>query len=198
MRKTAIDAIFPKTRQTVLSACLLRPEKWWYLSDLANYLKVTPSTLQRELASLAESDLLETRKDGNRVYYKANISHPIVPDLQSLLIKTIGVTEAIRSALEKFMPKIKTAFIYGSVARAKELSTSDVDIMVIGNVKLADLAINLRKVESTIGREINPVLYTPDEFSEKQKGRDSFLKTVVKNKKIFLKGGELELKALAK
>jgi len=80
---------------------LLQPEKWWYLSDLAKYLHTTPSSLQRELASFVEGDLLESRKDGNRVYYRVNKSCPVIQELQSLFIKTTGIADVIKSALKR-------------------------------------------------------------------------------------------------
>lgn len=101
MRKSLIDALFSKTRRSVLGAVLLQPEKWWYLSDLAKYLHTTPSSLQRELASFVEGDLLESRKDGNRVYYRVNKSCPVIQELQSLFIKTTGIADVIKSALKR-------------------------------------------------------------------------------------------------
>lgn len=198
MRKSVMDALFSKTRQGILSACLLHPEKWWYLSDLANQLKVTPSSLQRELASFVEADLFETKKDGNRTYYRVNQACTGVQELQLLFIKTTGISDVAKSALQDFHKDIEFAFIYGSVARAEELGSSDIDIMIIGNVRLADIVVNLRKAEKTLGREINSNLYSQKEFAQKIKNKDAFLKTVFKDEKIFLVGNESEFKALVK
>jgi hypothetical protein len=67
MRKSStIDALFPAVRQDVLAATFMRPERWWYLSDLATFLKRRPSSLQRELAILSAAGILETRSEANR------------------------------------------------------------------------------------------------------------------------------------
>ena len=195
-RKYILDTLFPRTRQAVLSVFLLRPDKWWYLTELANHLKVTPSSLQRELASLVAGDLLVSRKDGNRVYYTVNEQCPIVEELQVLLVKTVGIADVIRASLKKFSDKIEIAFIYGSVARAEELSTSDVDLMIVGKVRLSDLVSNLRKAEKRLGREINPTIYSAKEFSQRLKDEDAFIKTVVADTKIFLQGNAGEFEAL--
>ncbi len=197
MRKFILDALFPRTRQAVLSAVLLRPEKWWYLTDLANHLGVSPSSLQRELASLVDGDLLISRRDGKRVYYKVNQHCPIVKELQTIFVKTSGIADVINSSLRRFKGKIELAFIYGSVARAEELSTSDVDLMVVGDVGLADLAPGLIRAEKALGREVNPTIYSPQEFYLKRKEGDSFVDTVLSDSKIFLKGSDRELEALA-
>ncbi len=198
MRKYILDALFPQTRQAILSAVLLRPDKWWYLTDLANYLGVSPSSLQRELASLVNGDLLISRKDGKRVYYRINQNCPIVEELQTIFVKTSGIADVIRSGLKRFVGKIEIAFVYGSVARTEELSTSDVDLMIIGDVGLADLAPGLRRAEKTLGREVNPTLYSPQEFLQRHKEGDSFINTVLSGSKIFLKGSDSELEALAR
>ena len=197
MRRSILDALFPRTRQAVLSAVLLRPDKWWYLTDLANHLGVPPSSLQRELASLVAGDLLVSRRDGKRVYYKVNQYCPIVEELQSIFVKTSGIADIVNSSLRKFKRRMELAFIYGSVARAEELSTSDVDLMIVGDVGLADLAPGLRRAEKKLGREVNPTIYSPQEFHLKREEGDSFLDTVLSDNKIFLKGSQRELETPA-
>jgi DNA-binding MarR family transcriptional regulator len=56
MRKNGtLDALFPTVRAGVLSAALLQPDHWWFMTELARHLDVTPSSLQRELESLVAS-----------------------------------------------------------------------------------------------------------------------------------------------
>ena len=198
MRKHILDTLFPRTRQAILSAVLLRPNKWWYLTDLAKYLGVSPSSLQRELASLVGGDLLISRKDGKRVYYKVNQDCPIVEELQTIFVKTSGIADVINSSLRRFSGKIEIAFIYGSIARTEELSTSDVDLMIVGDAGLADLVPGLRRAEKALGREINPTIYSPQEFLQRRQEGDSFINTVLSDSKIFLKGNDSELEALAR
>jgi DNA-binding transcriptional ArsR family regulator len=198
MRKTILDSLFPRTRQAILSAILLRPDKWWYLTDLAKHLGVSPSSLQRELASLVNGDLLINRKDGKRVYYKVNQGCPIVAELQVIFVKASGIVDVINSPLKRFSGKIEIAFVYGSVARTEELSTSDVDLMIVGDVGLADLAPGLRRAEKALSREINPTIYSSEEFLQRRKEGDSFIDTVLSDSKIFLKGNDSELEALTR
>lgn len=131
------------------------------------------------------------------VYYRANPRFPGFDDLQTLFEKTAGVPEAIRSALRKYFAKIDMAFIYGSIARSSEVSESDVDVIIIGEIKLMELGSTLRKLEKEIGREVNVTIYSRDEFLQKSKAKNSFLVTVKAKEKIFLKGSEVELEALA-
>jgi predicted nucleotidyltransferase len=196
MRKSMLDALFPKIRQGILKACLMHPEKWWYLSDLARNLKSSPSSLQRELASLAESGLLRFRRDGNRVYYQVNLACPGALELQSLLIKTAGVTDLVRGMLKKFESKIDLAFIFGSTARGSLTPESDIDLLIVGTLKLVDLAPAIAKTELELAREINPVMFSRNEFSEKARANNAFLMTVFNDQKIFVKGADDELTAM--
>ena len=198
MRKYILDVLFPRTRQAILSAVLLRPDKWWYLTDLAKHLGVSPSSLQRELVSLVNGDLLTSRRDGKRVYYKINQDCPIVEELQAIFVKTSGIADVIKSCLNSFGDKIEIAFVYGSVARMEELSSSDVDLMIIGDVGLADLVPDLRRAEKDLGREVNPTIYSSEEFLRRRKEGDSFISTVLSDHKIFLKGNDSELEAVAR
>src|SRR5579871_4605678 len=194
MRKiAALDALFPKIRQHLLAATLLNPERWWYLSDLAQFLSVTPSSLQRELSALTEVGILERRRDGNRVYYRPDPSCPFLSDLQGLLAKTIGLADILKEALEPVADALEFAFIYGSLARNEEISESDVDLMLIGSLRLSDLSAALREAERRLRRPINPTLFTLEEFREKWQSGNHFLRTVMQAEKIFLLGDAHEI-----
>jgi predicted nucleotidyltransferase len=194
-KKRAIDSLFPRTRQAILTATLLQPDRWWYLSDLAKHLSVPPSSLQRELAALVSADILRRRRDGNRVYFQANPDCPFLPELQGLLVKTVGLADVLREALTSLQKRIHWAFIYGSVARAEELATSDVDLMIIGKVGLADLTPALRRAEKHLSRVVNPTLYSREEFATKLRARDHFLTSVLDGGKLFILGDPHELAA---
>jgi predicted nucleotidyltransferase len=199
MRKTqpALASLFPGVRRGVLAATLTRPEKWWYLSELAEFLHTRPSSLQRELSSLEQSGILQQRKDGRRTYFKAETRSPIFRELRSIFEKTVGLIPTLRVALDPFAGKIACAFVYGSIARREEHATSDVDLMVIGNVGLADLASSLRKAEKRLGREVNVTNYSENEFRRRVAEGDHFLTIVLKGSVQFVKGGKRDLDAVA-
>ena len=90
------EALFPKVRQQILSTLLLDSDRAWYLSDLANHHHLTPSSLQRELASLVEVGILTSYRDGNRAYFKADAECPVFRELQGFFIKTSGLADLAR------------------------------------------------------------------------------------------------------
>ena len=193
-----LEALFPRVRQGILAATLTQPDKWWYLSELAESLHTTPSSLQRELAALVQNGILEQRREGTRTYFKAQTRSPIYRELRGLFDKTAGIVPALRKALAPWEARILCAFIYGSVARNEEHATSDVDLMVIGDLGLADLTPGLRKAERGLGREVNANVFSLDEFRERVKGKDHFLISVVKGRKDFVKGSQSELDTISR
>src|SRR5712692_1238256 len=190
--RTSIDVLFPKTRQAILAATFLNPQRWWYMRELARHLRVTPSTLQRELGSLVDGGILRQKREGKHVYFQAATDSPIFEELRGLVLKTVGLADVIRSALEPLADHIQWAFIYGSVARAQERSASDVDLMIVGRVGLAAVSSPLRKAEQKISRAVNPTIYTADEFASKVKSSHHFITTVLRSKKLFVLGDPTE------
>lgn len=194
MRKSSVlNVLFPQVRQGVLAATLAQPDKWWYLSELADRLGTSPSSLQRELSSLAASGILLHRREGTRAYYKAETKSPVFRELRQLFEKTAGLVPILEQMLKPFGGKIQCAFVYGSVARNQERATSDVDLMVIGGAGLADLSGALRKAEARLGREVNITAYSLEEFRKKIGSRDHFLTAVLRGRKKFVKGGRGDL-----
>jgi len=196
MRKSkALDALFPRTRQVILAATLLHPERWWYLSDLARHLGVRPSSLQRELATLVKAGILRQRRDGNRMYFQPNPDCPFLAELQGLMLKTVGLVDVLREVLEPFANRIDWAFVYGSIARSEELASSDVDLMIIGRAGLADITPALRQAERHLNRPVNPTLYSREEFATKLAAGHAFLHAVLDGTKLFILGDPHELAA---
>jgi predicted nucleotidyltransferase/DNA-binding transcriptional regulator YhcF (GntR family) len=192
-----LDALFPTVRAGVLSAALLQPEHWWFLTEMAEYLGVTPSSLQRELESLVRAGLLQRRRDGRRTYFKANSDSPIFPELCGLINKTAGIVPALRDALGKFGDRINLALLYGSVARGGEHARSDVDLMIVGRLQQIDLLPSLKRLENRFRREVNVTLFSREEFHRKWAHKDHFLSTVLNGKTIPLRGTLDELEETA-
>jgi predicted nucleotidyltransferase len=194
MRKpAALAAIFPTVRGEVLAATLIQPDKWWFLSELAQFLGTSPSSLQRELKALVDGGILETRREGTRAYFKADTRSPVFPELRGLIDKTAGIVPTLRTILDPFKGRIVGAFVYGSVARSEEHAQSDIDLLVVGDVGLAELTPTLRKTEGRLGREINVTSYTTAEFRRKVAAKDHFLTEVLRGPKQFVKGDQRDV-----
>ena len=191
-----LDVLISKNKKQILAATLLQPERSWYLLELARHLSVRPSSLQRELRLLTESGILKRHQNGNRVYFQADRACPIHPELALILAKTVGVVDVLRESLHALRDRIDIAFVYGSVATSSERSTSDIDLMVIGATPLSDVAPVLRKTEEKLSRAINPTVYRPVEFRKRVQEGAHFLKTVLRQEKLFVIGTQGDLAKL--
>ncbi|PYU80722.1 MAG: hypothetical protein DMG50_18885 [Acidobacteria bacterium] len=101
--------------------------------------------------------------------------------------------QVLRSALASLANRISLAFIYGSMARQEERAESDIDLLIVGKVTPEDVIARLGEVESSLGRAVNPTLYSVAEFKTKLGSGNHFLNSVVRGEKVFLIGDQDEL-----
>lgn len=189
----AIDALFPATRRAVLATLLLHADHEWYFRDLAKHLGLRPSSLTRELKNLTDAGILRRREAGNRVYYQADPACPFLPELRGVMLKTAGLVDVLREALEPFASRILFAFVYGSIARGTELAESDVDLMVVGDTSRFELTEPLQQADRRLARPVNSTVYKPAEFAKKVASDGHFVRAVVDQEKLFLIGDEHDL-----
>ena len=156
---------------------------------------LSDATVRQELKKLTRLGMVEVRRDGNRTYYRANDAHPLYPDIRNIVLKTNGLTDVLREALGG-AADIESAFVFGSVASDNAKAHSDIDLMVIGTIGLRQLSKRLSGLETKLGREVNPHVLTPEEYARRAGERDHFITAVLKGPRLFVVGGEDELRRL--
>ena len=180
--------LFPKARAEVLRLLMGQPGRELHLRDLSRLAGLTPATLQKELANFTASGLVTSRRDGNRLYFRANTDHPVYPELRGLVQKTSGIAAQLETALAG-IPGVVSAFIFGSVAAGTDNAASDVDVLILGSAGLRKTSAALRGVSASPGREINPHCLTVVEWRTRLAGDDAFVRRVASEPKLWLKGG---------
>jgi predicted nucleotidyltransferase len=171
-------------------------EKELHMREMERQAALSLGTIRQDLQKLVKLDLVQARRDGNRLYYRANTDHPLFPEIRNLVLKTAGLVEVIKSALDR--EGIEVAFIFGSLARSKERAESDVDLMVIGTIGLRSLSSRLAGVSEQIGREINPHALSIEEFRRRKQNGNHFLSNVIESPKLFIIGSENDLEAMGR
>ncbi|OGQ03642.1 MAG: hypothetical protein A3D19_02235 [Deltaproteobacteria bacterium RIFCSPHIGHO2_02_FULL_38_15] len=154
-------------------------------------------SIQQEVEKLVNIDFLTSEISGNRVYFKVNKNFMLFNELKKIVLKTEAVGDFIQKDLMN-LSRIRFSFIFGSFAADKETPQSDIDLMIIGSVGAKLLSSTIQKISEKTGREINFRLYSEEEFLEKFKQSDSFIKQVALGKKIYLIGRENEFKEFIK
>ncbi len=184
-----------RIRAKILGWLFTHPDESFFVRQIALILKEDPTNVSREMASLEELGILKSKRSGNLKHFQTNQECPFFEELKGLVLKTTGVAGRIRASLDK-RAGIEYTFIYGSYAKGEEKADSDVDLLFIGDVDTNRLDSNLGKLEKMLGREINYVLYSKEEFKSKRKAKDGFLMDVLIGKKIMVIGTENGLEAL--
>ncbi len=186
------DALFPKVRQRVLAVLFGQPDRSFYANEVIALAQSGTGAVQRELADMAQVGLLTVTKVGNQKHFQANTQSPVYTELRGLVLKTVGLADVLRSALTPLVNLIDTAFVYGSIANQQDTAQSDVDVMLISpTLSYANVFGALESASQQLKRNINPTLYTPDEFAQRLDQDQAFITRVMQQPKIWLIG-ELE------
>jgi len=127
------------------------------------------------------------------LYIQADQECPVFIELRGLLSKTAGLVDLLRDALLPFVDRIQIAFVYGSIARAEETSVSDIDLLIVGQVGLREIAPGLREAQKQTSREVNPKLYRFQELAKRLAAREHFALSVLDKPKLFVIGSQNDL-----
>jgi len=186
--------ITSKSRIELLTWFVSHPGERFHYLQLDKLLKSSRASLQKELKRLEDGGILRSAKEGNIRFYWVNQEHPLYPELKSIVFKTAGLADFLRESLGK-LGTVEEAFIYGSVAKNVEDMGSDVDVMIIGDVDMDALHEALGAAEDRIGREINPAVYSREDWDRRVAAGQAFAADVLGGKRIFLIGDEHGLTA---
>ena len=185
------DALFPKVRQRVLAVLFGTPDRSFYANEVIGLAHSGAGAVQRELADLAAAGLLTVRKQGNQKHFQANVASPVFAELRGLVLKTMGLADVLRATLAPLAPQIEQAFVFGSMARQEDTAASDVDLLVVSDtLGYGDVLGALEDASQTLGRPINPAIYTAADFRARLQGDNAFISRVMQQPKIWLIGQE--------
>lgn len=193
----AMDLLFPALRQQVLALLLLEPGRRLHQREIARLVGSHAGTVARELEKLVRAGLLLRAEQGNQVLYGANVQHPLHADLAALFRKTHGVVPALRAALQPLAGQIELAFVFGSIASGTATEHSDVDVLLVGTADFVAVVRALYPLHQQLGREVNPLLWSPRELAAKVRAGDGFAREVLRQPKLWIKGDDHELERLA-
>jgi uncharacterized protein len=187
--------LFGSTRRRVLGWLLGHPDEAFYLRELVRQVGGAVGAVQRELELLTASGLVRREVRGKQVYFQANQKAAIFPELQGLFAKTVGLVDILRESLMPLADRVRAAFVFGSAARGELHASSDVDLLVIGDVSFGDVITAIQRAEKRLGRDVNPTVFSEDEFRTKVQAKHHFVTTVLGQPKMFVLGEDDDLHA---
>ena len=181
------DALFTKVQQRVLGVLFGNPGRSFFANEVIALAGTGTGAVQRELIRLAEVGLVTVKRIGNQKHYQANTASPVFDELRGLVVKTSGIADVLRVALAPLTDRIGAAFVYGSVAKKEDTTTSDIDLMVLSDsLTYGDVFAVLEEGAAHLGRRVNPTVYSRREFARRIKQGNSFVTRVLAQPKIWL------------
>ena len=176
-----------KLRVSVLSHFFMNPGESFYVRNLATLLGESAGNLARELNNLEEAGLVQSRAVGNQKHFSLREDSPIHEDLRNLFLKTVGAGGEIRDLLSN-VNDIELAFIFGSFVSGEAHGSSDIDVMIIGEISDRELALLMAELEGRLHREINYMTYSREEAERRIEQEGDFVHEVFRGPRIILIG----------
>jgi len=174
-----------KITQKVLSFYFLNPNESLYVNELSRRLTLDKRNMVKKLREYELAGLLISEKKGNLRLYSVNQKFPLFKEYEKIVLKTIGVEEKLKQIL-KAVTGVKEAYLYGSYAQERMNAHSDLDLLVVGSHKIVILQKKLNSLQNEIGREVNSVHMSEEEFWRKKAEKDPFLSGIFSRKTIKL------------
>jgi len=187
---TISDIITSKVRIKIIELFFSDLKEMYHVRGIVRGIGEEINAVRRELEKLEKCGLLKKESRGNRVYYWLRDDHPFFGDLLSVVAKTTGLGAAIIAARNKIGKISFVMFSGGFVRRVSQKHEDEVDVLVVGEVVLPELATLIRAEESKRGKEINYTVMSREELEFRKKRRDPFLSGILAKNRIMIIGDE--------
>ena len=176
--------ITSKIRIEILRILSLNPDSKYNINELSRMTAFSPRGVERELKNLLNGGILKMEVSGNQHRYQLDSLCPIYPEIKNLIVKTVGIADIIKQALEPIASDIEHAFIYGSFATGEYRNDSDVDLFLVTGINGLKLAELLGNLQNSLGRSINISQFTSEEYRKRMAQKDHFLTRVIEGSRI--------------
>lgn len=184
------DIITSKVRIKLLELFYGNPTEMYHVRGIVREIKEEINAVRRDLLRLEQAGIIKKEPRGNRVYYWLSPDYPMYGDLLSFISKTTGLGAKLIENKAK-IGKPNFIMFSGKFARHKDRKRDDeVDVLVVGDIVLPELATIIRAEESKRNREINYTVMTRDELEFRKKRRDPFLQGILANSRVMIIGDE--------
>ncbi len=189
------DIITSKVRIKVLELFFSNLNEIYHVRGIVREIGEEINAVRRELEKLEKDGVLRKEPRGNRIYYSLRSEYPFFGDILSMVSKTTGLGKQLIDNKNK-IGKVSFIMFSGKFTRNKERKREDeVDILIIGDIVLPELAALIRVEESKRGREINYTVMGRDELDFRKKRRDPFLTGILAGSRVMIIGDEEDLVA---
>ncbi len=152
--------ISSKTRVKLLLKFFLNSNTTSYLRGLQGEFGESSNAIRVELNRFEKAGMLDSFKEGNRKYFKANTSHPLFEDLHKIILKYVGLDRIVEHVVQK-LGHVEKVFLVGEIS--KGLDSKIIDLIFIGDIDKQYLLKLIEKSENMINRKIRYLIYSTKE-----------------------------------
>lgn len=189
------DIIISRVRVKILTLFLTHPGTIFHVRDIVRRVGEEINAVRRELSHMEKAGMVSKEQRANRLFYVMRRDYPLYYELLGLIGKTSGLGWNILKNKAK-LGKIKFAMISGRFLRGlPKRDTNDVDLLVVGNVVLPELAQLVKNEEVRRERELNYTVMTEEEFLFRKRRHDPFVSSIFAGSRVMIIGDEEELVA---
>jgi len=155
--------ITSKTRLKLVSKFFLNPHVSSYLRELAAELDESTNGVRVELERLTKAGLLKKKTNGRTITYSANTSHPLFPELNSIVRKYFGIDRIVDEIFSR-LGNVEAAYITGDYARG--IDSGVIDLVVVGEMDEHYLQYLVNRAEQLVKRKIRTLVVSRDEVED--------------------------------
>lgn len=185
------EALFSKVQRRVLGVLFGNPDRSFYANEIIGLARSGTGAVQRELARLEAAGIVRASRVGKQKHYQANAHSPLFQELRGIAVKTFGLVDILRVALEPIASHIRAAFVYGSIAKGRDTVESDIDVLVVSDrLAYSELFNALEVASAQLGRKVAPTIYSSKEFQKRVDSGNSFVVRILAQPKLWLIGDE--------
>jgi predicted transcriptional regulator len=158
------ELITSKTRLRLLIKFFVSQANRGYLNGLATEMGESTNAIRKELNHLHDAGYLQKEKSNNKIQYKANTKHPMFSVLQKVILKHLGLEDAVEIVLDR-MGDVEKIILIGNYA--KGIDSGKIEIIIVGQDLNTSYVQNLEeKLEKLISRKVTFFLSASHSLSE--------------------------------
>lgn len=167
----------------LLDYYFLNQKGQYYINELARILELDPKNTATKLKEFEKNGLLKSEFRGKERYFFLAKDNPVLEHYRQIFLKTYGIEKKLKDTLSN-IKGLKEAYLFGSYAKNRMDSSSDIDILTIGSHSVFKLQRLIAKLQKEVGREFNVTNLSVKEFETKKKDKENFINSVLETKPI--------------
>lgn len=184
------DLLISKVRVKLLEIFLSNPTQMYHVRELVRRTDEEINAVRRELAHMENCGMVKKESRGNRLYYWFRKDYGFYSDLVSMIAKSTGLGAQMIKNKNKLGKLSLVMFSGRFVNQLPRIDPTDIDILIIGDVVLPELAAIVRSEESKREGEINYTAMTEEEFKFRKVRRDPFLQRILLGSRVMILGDQ--------